>query len=61
MILLSKPNRAHWHSTKLVGSLGTDTRIISKDSSSGSGVDGSTTICSNRRIISVGKDPEKNT
>lgn len=39
---------------------GIDTKVISKDSSCSSGVDGSTTICTHGRIISVGKDPEKN-
>jgi hypothetical protein len=36
-------------------------KVISKDSSCSSGVDGSTTICDNGRIISMGSDPEKNT
>lgn len=40
---------------------GTNTKVISKDSSCSSGVDGSTTICSSGRIISVGKDPELRT
>ena len=39
---------------------GINTKVISKDSSCSSGVEGSTTICSNGRIISVGNNPEKN-
>ena len=40
---------------------GTNTKVISKDSSCSSGVDGSTTICDNGPIISMGSDPGKNT
>lgn len=38
---------------------GTDTKVIGIGDSCLSGVDGSTTICSHGRIISVGQDPDK--